>query len=124
MTRSVAALTESDRMSYTNAQEHLKLSHTSNNSKLTKQTIKYLACCSDIHAYIAVTRAAPVSVIHRICNAALNVDQDDTHLSSKQSALFSEYRNDIAALASLDVSTRRKRKVIQSQNGGFLFITH
>jgi hypothetical protein len=70
-----------------------------------------------------VTRAAPIGVIHGICNPALNVQRGDVDLSPNQKALFSAHRNDIATLTSSpNVSLARKRKVIQSQTGGFFFI--
>ena len=90
--------------------------------ELSKRTVKYLSTCTDPSAYIAVTRAAPVGAIERICNAALNVEQGDVHLTPKQRALFRAHREEIATLTSPRVSLARKRKVIQSQKGGFFFI--
>jgi hypothetical protein len=69
-----------------------------------------------------VTRAAPDSTIRGICDAAYNVEQGDVHLSPKQKALFRAHRKEIAALTSPSVSLARKRKVIESQKGGFFFI--
>jgi hypothetical protein len=69
-----------------------------------------------------VTRAAPVGTIQDICDAALNVQQGDVHLTSKQKAFFSAHHKEFATLTSPRVSLARKRKVIQSQKGGFFFI--
>ena len=91
-------------------------------SKADKRTIKYLATCTDPRAYTAVTRAAPDSTIRAISNAALNIERGDIHISPKQRALFRTHRSSIAALTSPEASLARKRKVIQSQKGGFFFI--
>jgi hypothetical protein len=111
-----------DQMGDASNVQYSRGSHRSKNSKLAKHTIKYLACCTDPDAYIAVTRAAPIGVIRGICNAALNVQQGDVDLSPNQKALFSAHRDDIATLTSPNVSVARKRVVIQSQTGGFFFI--
>jgi hypothetical protein len=110
---------ETDRTFTTNTERYLK--HLPAN-KVNKHTIKYLASCTDPRAYLAVTRAAPISAIKDICNAAINVEQGDVHLTPKQKALFRAHRKDIATLTSPSVGLARKRKVIQSQTGGFFFI--
>ena len=61
-------------------------------------------------------------MIADICNAALNVEQGDVHLSPNQKALFRTHRKDIATLTSPRVGLARKRKLIESQKGGFFFI--
>jgi hypothetical protein len=106
---------ETDQTFSTNTQQYLKQQRRLNTSKVDKHTIKYLATCTDPRAYNAVTRAAPVGTIQGICNAALNVEQGDVHLTPKQKALFRTHRKDIARLTSPRVSLARKRKVIQSQ---------
>jgi hypothetical protein len=111
-----------DQMADTSNEVYSRGLHRSKKGKLAKHTIKYLACCTDPDAYIAVTSAAPIGVVHGICNAALNVEQGDVHLSPNQKALFSAHRNDIATLTSPNVSLARKRMVTQSQTGGFFFI--
>jgi hypothetical protein len=93
-----------------------------NTSKVDKHTIKYLANCTDPRAYTAVTRAAPIGTIQGICNAALNVEQGDVDLTPSQKALFRTHRRRIATLTSRRISLAQKRKVIQSQKGGFFFI--
>jgi hypothetical protein len=106
----------------TNTQQHLKHLPRLNSSKVDNNTIKYLATCTDPRAYIAVTRSASDEAIRRICNAAFNVEQGDITLSPKQKALFRAHRKDIATLTAPNVGLARKRKVIQSQTGGFFFI--
>ena len=114
---------ESDPTYDTNIQRYLKRQRPINtNSKAPKHTIKYLATCTDPRAYSAVTRAAPAGVVKGICNAAFNVEQGDVKLTPKQKALFRTHRKDIATLTSPRASLARKRKVIQSQKGGFFFI--
>jgi hypothetical protein len=120
--RSVAIVMDYDQMVDKNNEQYSRGSPLSKKRKLAKHTMKYLACCTDPDAYIAVTRAAPIGVIHGICNAALIVQQGDVDLSPNQKALFGAHRNDIATLTSPNVSLARKRKVIQSQTGGFFFI--
>jgi hypothetical protein len=91
-------------------------------NEVNRRTLKYLASCKDPHAYLAVTRAAPISTIMGICNAAVNVERGEIHLTPKQKALFRAHRADIATLTSPRVGLARKRKVIESQTGGFFFI--
>lgn len=91
-------------------------------SKVDKRTIKYLEACTDPRAYSAVVRTAPNSTIQGICNAAVNVEQGDIHLTPKQKTLFRKHRKDIETLTSPRASIARKRKVVQSQKGGFFFI--
>jgi hypothetical protein len=107
----------------TNTQHYLGEQPRLNTNKADKHTVKYLATCTDPRAYIAVTRAASDEAIRRICNAALNVEQgDNITLTPKQKALFRAHRQEIATLTSPRVRLARKRKVIQSQTGGFFFI--
>jgi hypothetical protein len=114
---------ETDQTPSTNTQQYLKRAQPIGSSKVTKRTVKYLAECTDPRAYTAVTRAAPDGAIHRICDAAFNVEQgDDIHLTPKQKALFRTHRKDIALLTSPRTGIARKRKIIQSQKGGFFFI--
>ena len=91
-------------------------------SKVDKRTIKYLQACTDPRAYSAVVRAAPTSAIQGICNAAVNVERGDIHLTPKQKAVFRKHRKDVATLTSARTSIARKRKVIQGRKGGFFFI--
>ena len=114
---------ETDPTFDTNTQQYLKRQRRTNtSSKANKHTIKYLTTCTDPRAYTAVTRAAPIGVIQGICNAAVNVEQGDVRLTPKQKTLFRAHRKNIATLTSRRVSLARKRKVIQSQKGGFFFI--
>jgi hypothetical protein len=113
---------ETDGLLSTNTQQYLKRSQPSRSSKVNKRTIKYLAICTDPREHIAVTRAAPVGVLADVCNAALNVAQGDVRLTPKQKALFSAHREEIATLTSPRISLARKRKLIQSEKGGFFFI--
>ena len=110
---------ETDRTFSSNTQRYLKTQGRLNPSK---STIKYLSTCTDPRAYTAVTRAAPVGTIKDICNVALNVEQGTIHLTPKQKAFFNTHRKEISTLTSPRVSLARKRKVIQSQKGGFFFI--
>jgi hypothetical protein len=111
---------ETDQTFSTNTQQHLNRQR--GLSRVDKRTIKYLAQCTNPKPYLEVTRAAPDSTIRGICNAALNVEQGDVDLSPKQKALFRAHRKEIATLTSPRVSLARKRKVIESQKGGFFFI--
>ena len=114
---------ESDPTFDTNIQQYLKRQHPLNtSSKLNKHTLKYLATCTDPRAYSAVARAAPDGVIKVIANAAYNVQQGEVNLTPKQKALFRAHRKDIATLTSPRAGLARKRKVIQSQKGGFFFL--
>ena len=91
-------------------------------ANVDKHTIKYLQACTDPRAYAAVVRAAPDSTIRGISSTALNVERGEIHLTPKERALFRKHRKDIARLTSNLTSIARKRKVVQSQKGGFFFI--
>ena len=85
-----------------------------------KRTIKYLATCNNPRAVRECLRAAPDSVVKCICNAAYNVERGDVVLTPKQKALFGKHRKLIAKLTSHTGSIQAKRKVLQSQKGGFI----
>jgi hypothetical protein len=89
---------------------------------VVKRTVKYLSVCDCPRAYKRVIKAAPDSVIKSICNAAVNVERGDIGLTREQRRLFRAHRKRIAKLTSRDTSIGSKRKVIQSQHGGFPFI--
>jgi ABC-type methionine transport system ATPase subunit len=69
-----------------------------------------------------VLKGSTDDVIKAICNAALNVEQGDIHLSPAQRQLFGKHRKQIAKLTSRVADVKTKRNVIQSQKGGFPFI--
>jgi phosphoserine phosphatase len=69
-----------------------------------------------------VLKGATDDVIKAICNAALNVEQGDIHLSPVQRGLFATHRKQIAKLTAASGSLQSKRAIIQSQKGGFPFI--
>ena len=71
--------------------------------------------------HYCATRAA-AGVIEDICNPGPNVEQGDVRLTSNQKALFRRHREEIATMASPRVGLARKRKLIESQKGGFFFI--
>ena len=87
-----------------------------------KRTVKYLSVCENPSAYTSVLRGASDDVIRSICNAALNVEQGDVHLTPAQRQLFSKHRKQIAKLTSPSVDIKSKRSVVASQKGGFPFI--
>jgi hypothetical protein len=87
---------------------------------IVKRTVKYLTVCNSPRAVRECVRASPDSVVKCICNAAYNVERGDVVLSPKQRALFSKHRKLIANLTSRTGSIQAKRKVLQSQKGGFL----
>ena len=100
--------------------------HTSSSSKhnkipTVKRTVKYLAICNSPHAAVReCIRASPDSVVKCICNAAYNVERGEVVLSPKHNALFGKHRKLIAKLTSRAGSLQTKRKVLQSQKGGFI----
>ena len=99
--------------------------HTSSSSKhnknpTVKRTVKYLAICNSPRAVRECIRASPDSVVKCICNAAYNVERGEVVLSPKHKALFGKHRKLIAKLTSRAGSLQTKRKVLQSQKGGFI----
>ena len=98
----------------------LGLMHKQNGRKsLVKRTVKYLSVCSNPRAYNSVLKGAPDEVIKAICNAALNIEQGDIHLSPAQRRLFSAHRKTISKITSRTVDLKSKRNIIQSQKGGY-----
>ena len=85
-----------------------------------KRTVKYLAVCGSPRAVRECIKASPDSVVKCICNAAYNVERGDVVLSPKHKALFGKHRKLIAKLTSRSHSLTAKRKVLQSQKGGFI----
>ena len=82
--------------------------------------MKYLAVCSKSRAFDAAIRDAPDGVIEAICNAAVKVDQLEVPLTERQKELFQSNRPLFRELTSPTAGIARKRKVIESQHGGFL----
>jgi hypothetical protein len=105
-------------------QNHAGADHAAGKRKkaTVKRTVKYLSVCTNPTAYRNVLKSAPDDVIRAICNAAMNVEQGDVHLSPAQRQLFSAHRNKIAKLTARDGDVNGKRAVIESQKGGFPFI--
>jgi hypothetical protein len=84
-----------------------------------KRTVEYLSVCPDAKAYNAVIRTAPDGVVKSICNAALNVERGDIHLSKAQKALFRKHRQQIAKLTSRKIQLPSKRRVLEQRGGAF-----
>jgi len=82
--------------------------------------LKYLAVCSKSRAFDAAIRDAPDGVIEAICSAAVKVDQLEVPLTERQKELFQSNRPLFRELTSPTAGIARKRKVIESQHGGFL----
>jgi hypothetical protein len=89
---------------------------------VVKRTVKYISVCTDPRAYRSVLRGSTDDVIKAICNAALNVQQGDIHLTPSLRQLFSAHRSQIAKLTHRGTDLKRKRAIIESQKGGFPFI--
>ena len=93
-----------------------------NTAPFANRTVKYLTVCNSPQAYRAVLRGAPDGVIKAIANAAYDVERGPIYLSPQQKALFRTHRRAIATLTSPKASIKSKRRVIQSQKGGFPFL--
>jgi hypothetical protein len=89
---------------------------------VVKRTLKYLTVCKDPRAYHRVLKGSTDDVIKTICNAALNVEQGDLHLTPSLQKLFSSHRKAIAKLTCPGGNIKNKRAIIESQKGGFPFI--
>jgi hypothetical protein len=94
--------------------------HKSHRHATVKRTVKYLAVCTNPRAVRECLRNAPDSVAKCICNAAYNVERGDVVPTPKQKALFGKHRKLIGKLTSHTGSLQAKRKVLQSQKGGFI----
>ena len=82
-----------------------------------KRTIKCVASCKDKSIHQKVLSRAPDSVIKAICNAALNAQQGDVHLSQRQKRLLSRNRQFVNNLTRKEVTLKRKRKHLVQQGG-------
>ena len=85
-----------------------------------ERIVKYLAICPRSEMFDAVIRHAPDGVIQAICNAAVKVNQLEVPLTEQQKERFQSNHPLFRELTSPTASTERKRKVIESQHGGFL----
>ena len=85
-----------------------------------ERILKYLAVCPRSRTFDAVIRDAPDGVIEAICNAAVKVKQLEVPLTESQKELFRSNRPLFQELTSPTSGISRKRKVIESQHGGFL----
>jgi hypothetical protein len=92
----------------------------SQKKNLAKRTIKFLSICRDKSLIRTILKQSPNSVIKAICNAALNAERGDVHLSRKQKHYLAQYRKQIRKLTSRDVPLAQKRKAIQIGGAGFL----
>lgn len=90
-----------------------------NNKAAVKRTVKYLGVCTDPTAYRNVVRSASDPVIKTICNAALNVERGDIHLSNAQKKLFRQHKKQIAKLTSRKVGIPSKRRLLEQRGSGF-----
>ena len=89
---------------------------------VVKRTVKYLVVCPSAQVFDGVVRCAPDDVIETISDAAHNVKEGQVHLTEAQKNLFRTHRAAIDELISPEVSTERKREVIESQRGWFAFL--
>jgi len=89
-------------------------------SDAAERILKYLAVCPSSRTFDAVIRDAPDGVIEAICNAAVKVKQLEVPVTESQKELFRSNRPLFQELTSPTSSIERKRKVIESQHGGFL----
>jgi hypothetical protein len=105
-----------------NIEPYLQRLRAIDHGDVVKRTVKYLAVCPSPHLFDAVVHTAPDDVIAAISNAALNVEQGDVELTEPQKNLFRAHRPVFRELTSPTVSIKRKRKVVESQKGGFPFL--
>ena len=106
----------------TDLQLYLEQLRALDHDDVVKRTVKYLAVCPNSQLFDAVVHAAPDDVIAAIGDAALNVREGDVELSEPKKKLFRAHHPVFLKLVSPTVSIKRKRKVIESQSGGFPFL--
>ena len=82
--------------------------------------VRFLAVCPKSQTFDVVIRDAPDGVIEAICNAAVKVNQLEVPLTAQQKEVFRSNHPLFRELTSPTASIARKRKVIESQHGGFL----
>lgn len=87
--------------------------------RAVKRTVKYLSICKDPTTYRHVVRNSSDPVIKTICNAALNVERGDIHLSKAEKKLFRANRLKIAKLTSRKVGLPAKRRILEQRGSGF-----
>ena len=87
----------------------------------TKQTIKFLATCSDPKVQRVVLNSANDSVFKSICNAFLNLAENpQIQVSPNHTKLIARHSPRIRRLLSTKVPIRKKKVLIQK--GGSLFL--
>jgi len=94
----------------------------SDKKKSTKRTIKYLATRPSNTIIKTIIKESPDSVIKAICNAALNAERGDIHLSRNQKIIFKRFKKQISQLTSPFIPIANKRRVIQVGGGFFAAI--
>lgn len=94
--------------------------------KVDKAYIKFLGNCNNPKllkaVFGSVVRFCPESVIQGVCNAALNVAEGDTPLTSSQKKQLRQHRKQIEILISKNKSIASKRKLLQKGRGLFSVI--
>ena len=88
-------------------------------STTTKRTVKYLSICHNPKVQQQVIKQAPDSVIKAICNAAVNAERGDVHLTEANKKLFRKNRSKIAVLTSRSKSLKDKRRTLEQKGGAF-----
>ena len=106
----------------TDLQLYLERMRALDHGDVVKRTVKYLAVCPNPQLFNAVVHAAPDDVIAAIGDAALNVREGDVELTEPQKRLFRTHHPAFLKLVSPTFSIKRKRKLIESQSGGFPFL--
>lgn len=85
-----------------------------------KHHLKHIADLKDPIAITTSIRKAPDSTIKAICNAALNVQKGDVHLSKTQITNLKKHRVRIYKLVNRAIPLPAKRKLLTQRGGGLL----
>jgi hypothetical protein len=100
---------------------NMGVNHRSNNSKLTKRTIKYLAVCDNKKVLRDVLHNSSDAVVKKISDIALNALKGNVDLTPARRHQFGKYRREITALSDKNIPLKRKRAIL-TQTGGFAWI--
>ena len=89
-----------------------------NQTKLIKQTIKFLASGPDINVVRSTYEKAPVGVIRGVCNAAVNARQGEVQIPVHLKPLFRQHSDHIDLLIDRQQPLEFKRQLLISGGAG------
>ena len=82
-----------------------------------KNTLKFLASCKNNAIQHKVLSRAPDPIIKAICNAALNAQEGDVHISKQNKTILRKNRKLIKSLTQKQIPLQKKRRLLVQKGG-------